>query len=297
MRALVPALITAVAFGCTPTSRVLKNRAEVTSTPARVAVEFSDVDRPAAAQVQRSIERAMPSLERWGKLKVPVTVRVLPSHDALEEAVSRPGYPWLKAWARYDEVLLQSPRTWSLLGARPADVDELVLHELTHCAMYQLSSDRLTWMRKDIPLWFREGMASFTAGQGYRWPDLEALARFYERFPSADPVEEPEGTFTEAPSESRCPLTRLFKDPPGTLYRVQSDVVYGAAHHAFAFLVRRYGEERVRQLLSAMAQGLTFPEAFETILELSPKAFAQDFKRYVRWRGFRPRAGPLARHP
>src|SRR6185295_2154512 len=52
----------------------------------------------------------------------------------------------------------------------PADVDELMLHELTHCVMYQRSASAADWSRKRIPLWFREGMASVTASQSYRWP-------------------------------------------------------------------------------------------------------------------------------
>ena len=88
-------------------------------------------------------------------------------------------------WSRYDEVFVQAPSTWGLAGATPAQVDELLLHELTHSLMYQLASDRLGWSRKQIPLWFREGMASFTADQAYRWVTLEEIARHLESFPGA----------------------------------------------------------------------------------------------------------------
>jgi hypothetical protein len=226
--------------------------------------QYAEADRSAKEQVEEAVRRASRELARWGGLEEPVTVHVLPSHEALEQAVERPGYAWLRAWARYDEVFVQSPRTWDIFRVSQREVDELILHELTHAVMYQQAADRTHWRRKGIPGWFREGMASFTADQGFRWPALEDLARFYEANPSADPVGDPE-----------------------SLYRHQDRIAYGAAHHAFTFLVRRYGVERVRGLLTAMKEGQTFEEAFEHTLGLSQNAFEKDFKRYVRLRGFR----------
>jgi hypothetical protein len=108
-------------------------------------------------------------------------------------------------------------------------------------------------------------MASYTANQGYRWPALEDLARFLEDHPDDDPVSRPE-----------------------PLYQRQSDIVYGAAHHAFTFLIRRYGEEPIRGILRAMRQeDLDFPAAFERAVGISADAFVQDFDRYVRLRGFK----------
>ena len=78
------------------------------------------------------------------------------------------------------------------------------------------------------------------------------------------------------------------------MYQSQSDIVYGAAHHAFTFLVNRYGEEAVRNTLAAMAAGQVFPEAFAQAVGIPPKAFVLDFEHYVRWRAFR---GGRARRP
>ena len=130
--------------------------------------------------------------------------------------------------------------------------------------MYQVASDRMGWTRKRIPLWFREGMASYTAEQGYRVPSLEDLERFWRAQPTADPLMQAE-----------------------TLYQGKSDIVYGAAHHAFSFLVRRYGEPAVRDVLRAMSRGPDFPEAFAQAVGLKHEDFLQDFRRYVRLRGFK----------
>lgn len=226
-----------------------------------------------AARIQQAVAEALPRLERWGALSEPVTIKVMPDHASLEAAVRQHGYDWLRAWSRYDEVFVQAPSTWSLAGATQPQINELLLHELTHSVMYQLAADRLGWSRKQIPLWFREGMASYTAEQAYRWVTLEEIARHFERVPESDPVRR-----------------------PGDLYRDDSNLIYGVAHHAFAFLVRRYGEDSVRGLLREMKGGKEFPRAFESAIGLSPDAFVRDFTRYVRWRGFRggrtpPRAG------
>ena len=138
------------------------------------------------------------------------------------------------------------------------------MHELTHCLMYQLSGTEETWRRKQIPIWFREGMASFTALQAGRWTTLESLARHYEAPEAKDPVGDADA-----------------------LYASESELVYGAAHHAFAFLVRRYGDASVRALLEKMRGGLTFDEAFDASLPVSSTAFVAEFQRYVRLRGFR----------
>jgi hypothetical protein len=251
--------------GCASTPPSLRSSLQARTPVGDFLIAHAEIDAEAARRVQRALENAGPRLAIWGRLTQPVSVQVLPSHKALEKAVDRSGYGWLRAWARYDEVFVQSPRTWSLLGPRQREVDELMLHELTHCLMYQLAATPTGWARKRIPLWFREGMASYTARQGDRWPSLEDLARHLEEHPGEDLLRQADA-----------------------LYQDESDTVYGAAHHAFAFLVRRYGEQTVRELLRAMKRGPAFEPAFEAVVGVSEHAFLDDFSRYVRLRGFRP---------
>jgi hypothetical protein len=264
MRSSGLACLALCALGCAgPLTGVRRHRAVETPVGA-VLVEYLDDDTAAATQIQSALARAGPWVSRWGALYDPVAVRVLPSHAALEDAVDRPGYGWLRAWARYDEVLVQSPLTWRPAGAASADVDELIVHELTHCVMYQLASTRSTWTRREIPLWFREGMAAVTARQGYRWPSLDELERFYATHWDEDP------------------LTR-----PDSLYRDQSDWVYAVAYHAFAFLDTRYGDAAIRSTLRGMKAGGDFAGAFTAAVGITPDAFVAEFRRYVRWGGFR----------
>jgi hypothetical protein len=230
----------------------------------RFSLEYVAGQKEEALMVLRALENASPKLARWGTLEEPVTVRVHADHDSLEDAARRSGYAWLRAWARYDEVDVQAPGTWGLFGATQRQVDEVLLHELTHSLMYQLASDRLGWRRAGIPPWFREGMASYTSEQGYHWPSLEQLTRYLHANPAQDPLKSPE-----------------------ELYRKESAVVYGAAHHAFNFLVKRYGEDAVRALMREMDRGVPFPEAFGAAVGLPLASFERDFDRYVRLRGYK----------
>src|SRR5215472_13209913 len=264
-RRSVPCRCTPLIFlaACASQMPGLRHQQRVSTHVGAFLLEFSDADSTAAAQLSRALENAGASIGRWGELRSPVKLEVLPSHELLEEAVNRQGYGWLRAWARYDEILLQSPRTWGPVGPTQAEVTELLTHELTHCMMYQQSSDRLSWSEKEFPLWFREGMASYTAGQGYRWPNVEQLARFLETHPKDDPIAHADA-----------------------LYKEQSDIVYSAAHHAFVYLVQCYGEAGVRDILHAMRPGPSFSAAFLKVANVRADDFIEEFRRYLLRRGF-----------
>ncbi len=252
---------------------------------AHFRLRWTPVDDAAAAQVQRILERAAPRVQRWGALAQAITITIHPSHAALEDAVPRPGYDWLRAWARYQTIDLQSPRTWGLLGVSDRKLEELLTHELTHCAIYQLAGNDLTWMFKEIPRWFSEGIATYTAGQGYRFPGVEQLWQFYERTLPGSGFGEPNGGGRGA----RAPVA-VYGDPivdSDPIYQDQSDIVYGAAYHAAEFLIQRYGEDRVNAVLANMGEGMRFPAAFREAIGISDAEFAADFRRYVVWQGWR----------
>ncbi len=262
-------LALALSTGCAALRPVAlpEQRASMQTGAGQFVVHHAPGDEKGAEMVRAAITAATPKLARWGGLAVPVVVSVEPSHDALERAVNRRGYEWLRAWARYDIVYVQSPRSWSATGATQGQLDELLAHELTHCVMYQEAAGASEWQYKGIPIWFREGMASVTAGQGYRRASLAEVKRHYASL-EADPVGEAD---------------RLYKD--------RSDEVYSAAHHAFAFLVQRYGEEGVRRVLASMRAGRKFDDAFEQAIGLPRHRFEREFRRYVEMEGWRSGLG------
>jgi len=250
---------------------------------ARFRLRWHAEDDAFARRLQGMLERAVPRVERWGGLAQPVTITIHPSHEALVVAARSPDYGWLHAWAQYDSVELQSPRTWEG-RVRERQVEELVTHELTHCAIYQRSGDGATWPFKEIPRWFGEGLATYTAGQGYRFATVEELWRFYERTPPA-----PGAPAGGAAPRSGAPAA-FRGDPivdPDAISHDQSDLVYGAAYHATEFLIARYGEARVDAVLANMGRGMRFPAAFREAVGISDAEFAADFRRYVIWQGWR----------
>lgn len=222
-----------------------------------------------AVRVSEALEDAALPLARWGGLTAPVTVYVLPNHEALERAVRRPGFDWLRAWARYDDILLQAPSTWA--PDREA-LAQLLTHELTHCLMFQHSAGPDDWTERRIPLWFREGMAIWTAGQRAAYPTLEDTAAWLQEHRDLD-------VFGDAEA-----LSQTYARP-----------VYGVAAHAFDFLVSRYGVATVKATLADMKGGHRFAEAFAATVGLSERQFQDDFRTYVRLKGFRGWARPVGR--
>lgn len=258
---------------------------EVTFGSASFRIHHVPGDSGSARLVAAALRRALPAVERWGGLAVPVAITIHPSHEALERAIHREGFGWLRAWARYDTVDLQSPRTWSLIGASEAEVARLLAHELTHCAMYQASGTRSTWARIRIPLWFREGMASVSAGQANHRASREALRDYYRSAglrSGGEPRLDAVGGAAGQTGRAGDPVS-----DPEPLYQGDSEVVYAAAHWAFQFLLDRYGESPVREVLAAMRRGEPFDTAFTAAVGIPPAAFEDDFKRYILWHGFR----------
>ena len=193
-----------------------------------------------AARIGGGLLAAGPRLSRWGRFRHGVTVRILPDHESLEALIGLHGYPWLRAWAFGEQILLQSPRTW---GDPPAaareEMSELLAHELTHALMYQLLQPADGGFPEEPPLWFREGMASVTAGQGHRRLALEELRRWQREHPAADPLH-----------------------PTPEMYRTEKEAVYAAAHRAFELLVALGGDQPVRDVLRGVRSGARFEDAF-----------------------------------
>jgi len=220
-------------------------------------VRARGVDRTAFDQVVHAIRSASRELRRWGDFREPVAIRIFPDVERFDEAVGEGRFPNRRGFARYDQVFLLSPSTWSSRGAREAELEELVLHELTHSLMYQHASTRTGWRRKGIPFWFREGMASYTARQAYRWKE-----------PSRAEIR---GRSSYQDEEDDSPFPHSERDD------VQSR--YGVAHYAFDALLARGGERRIRELLDEMEEGSDFEEAFEETYRKPVLEFIAELER------------------
>jgi hypothetical protein len=235
----------------------------VTFETSQVTWRWSDLDTATQGAIERALRTALPVLQRWGGLTETVTVSLLPNHEDLERVTGRHGFGWLRAFGRYDEVYLQSPRSWPTPPSE-AQVAEWLTHELTHCVLFEQSGTKETWEHQGIPLWFREGMATVTARQGYRFETLEALATWQTAHPELDVY-----THGEALSKEHF------------------DAVYGLSHHAVAFFLRRYGDPALTRTMRNLRQGDPFAAAFTKAVGITPNAFTREFTTYLTLRGFR----------
>jgi hypothetical protein len=209
-----------------------------------------------AARIVGKLLAAGPHLSRWGNFRHRVSIRLLADHAALENRIGLHGYPWLRAWAFGEQILLQSPRSWSDAATSDDELAELLVHELTHALMYQLIQPSEGGFPQEPPLWFREGMASVTAGQGHRRLDVEALRKW-----------------------RRSHLSTDLLHPSAELYRTERDAVYSAAHYAFDRLVTVTGDRAIRALLRSVGSGASFEDAFAAATGQSLAAFEADALR------------------
>jgi len=212
---------------------------EVQAPGLRFHLLYRPADAPEVQRLRTELVLIAPTLSRWGEFRRPVAIEVHPDHAALEDAIDRHGYPWLHAWTDEEEVLIESPRGWS-----QAQIDELLTHELTHALMYQLVAGGA------LPFWFREGMASVTAQQGYRRMPLSALATWRSAHPGLDVL-----------------------NPDAPLYRTEREAVYGAAHRAFEALLDEVGDNGVRRILGLVGDGQPFAQAFTAVAKREVAAF------------------------
>jgi len=285
---LPPAAVAALALSACAASRApgqveVLSFLEVQAAGASFRVVYGPDDAGAARQVARALEAAAPRAQRFAPLSAPVTLTLHPTHEALERAVDRPGFAWLRAWARARTVDLQSPRSWGMSlwpfkgKARDQEVEELLVHELTHCAMFQAAGGEGAWVLLEVPRWFAEGMASVAAGQGYRRARLSEL-RAHWRAQDEAAAGLGDGWLAHRGDHDRAGDPLLDPDP---LYRDRADLVYGAAHHAFAALVARHGDAAVRGLIARLGEGASFGQAFAAAFGTRPDAFAEAFRAEV----------------
>ncbi len=255
------ALLLFLCLSCTGPLGQLRTTMSVKTDVNQFTVRSDGTLSADVSRVEAALRTASSKLSRWGTLKTTVIISVVNTHQQLEAATGRYGSSWLKAWGTYDEVIFQAPSTWA---QNNAEVEELLLHELTHCLMFQLSSEKKTWRGNQIPFWFREGMAVFTANQIHHYPSLEDNALWLEHNAQLD----------------------VFGDGDAALADNVANA-YGTSARAFGFLQKRYGDKAVLEVLTQVHRGAPFERAFEQALGLQVNTFQRDFENFLRLRAFR----------
>ena len=224
--------------------------------PQGITLSFYEQESSILPDVVAATKFALRVNEQWGRMKETMHLRLFPTHEALEEAIQL-RLPWVKAWARYDEVWLRSPRTWRRKMYQ-WPLTELITHEMNHLLMFQLCCTRETWEKSRIPLWFREGMASVTAGQGHYRLSLERLRSFFLT---------PQGKQVMNDPESRYALQHH-----------QSEL-YSLGHWMFDDLLAQAKHTKLKALFASMREGKSFVQAFRETLGMSVEKYVLDFQK------------------
>jgi hypothetical protein len=235
---LLPAVLAALLSAQTAVGSVPHAVEAVAAGGTEVTVRIGDEDEAVDAQVRRVLPQAIRLAGRWGSLPANVLLTVHATHAELERATGRSGNPWMRAWARVAAVDLQSPRSWSRGRASDEDLTRILAHELTHCALFHATGR--DGRAREIPTWFVEGMASVAAAEHHHVFQVEAVT---------------------------SPTTLLRSDPKA---------VYGTADRAFRELVQRFGEARVRLVITRLGEGHAFDAAFRSALDVTPAEFESD---------------------
>jgi hypothetical protein len=182
-----------------------------------------DAERGAATWIDAHLPAALGRLAIHGlALHHTTEVRLFTTRTAFARATGK-HQPWLRAWTTWSLVQLLSPAWWSDSG-EAAQLERLT-HEFSHAALFQGLGSERDVRRIRPPLWFIEGTASVVAGQLSRRMPLPLVV---ERAGDANP---------------------LLADK--RLLAEDHHVVYGAAHHALAWLAAEHGPEVIGRLTEA----------------------------------------------
>jgi hypothetical protein len=168
------------------------------------------------------------------------------------------------AYATSDAVTPPQPHRSRIvlpLHERDAELDALLVHELTHLLMYEVI---LPGRSGDggLPRWVREGIANYMVGA---WPDDdERLMR--ELVASG-----------EVPALSQLASSGAFANP-----RLNDAL----GHAAFDYIETRWGPASIRRFVSALIVPRV-DKTYAAVFELTPAEFDAAFRQYAE-RRFKP---------
>ena len=177
------------------------------------------------------------------------------------------------AYANSDDVAPPKPHrsriVLPLQEETAAELDALVLrHELTHILVYEILSPGVGG-RGVVPLWIHEGLANYMVGE---WADAD-IRQMSDLIASGNVP----------------PVSQLEGDGGFANKRLNNTL----GHAAFDYIEERWGPDRMRRLLDALAAA---PDVspYEAVFNLTPALFDATFKQYLERRfGSRvPQPGP-----
>jgi hypothetical protein len=161
-------------------------------------------------------------------------------------------------WDVYDDAIIPTLYLNPVMYRGPKDFPRQVsVHELAHCThVYIIAVKNL----RNIRVWFREGLASYTADQQYR---LQDLGESYRR-------------------GRVIPLTTLDAYPDGRAYASSDlDMFYAEGHSAMKMIEDRFGPGLVADVVGVASREADFGGASRRVLNLPMAEFDRQWQEYI----------------
>lgn len=167
---------------------------------------------------------------------------------------------WIAAYAvpTENKVVMR----YNSIGSYPyIELRAVLKHELVHIYLDKIVRDK----RNQIPKWFQEGLAMYI-GRKWGFDDYYQLTIGMMRI-------------------NYIPLRELENFFPQSEYEVR--IAYAESFSFLNYLVKRYGEESLKEILSRLAKGERFYEVLKSLTKQSISDLEKDWisesLKYYRW--------------
>ena len=161
------------------------------------------------------------------------------------------------------------PQTWTggvayplynciAIGIEPSNIEwglRTIVHELTHLVIHRMTYNPYL----DLPVWLDEGLAMYMEGP------LTDVFTFY---------------LSQAVENDTLISVRSLASP-FSAYADQSYLSYAQSHSLVEMLVDTYGREKMLELLTVMANGINYDEAFKEVYGFTMDGLDEIWHDYV----------------
>jgi len=234
---------------CTTTQSISLNTPQVTHVDlpdgVTIRIENNISENLVASVLRQDLPRLLEQTGHWGALSEDVIIRIHGSSSGFRDHVKQDHPGHLDGWATYRSIDVQSPRAAGVERWRDR-LRQVVVHELTHVRFFQTVRLHVDWRQTDIPFWFVEGMAVYTAQTEQSRTDWRGLRR-----------------------ASNGLDLRLLLDPTPIVVQQQSRLAYTTAGVAFGEILALKGTKGIREIMGGLSNGETFTEVFRRVYDRS----------------------------
>lgn len=173
------------------------------------------------------------------QVEVPVKIFIYGSFSDLRDAIAVGSQEWTGGQAFTEQGVV-------VIGVSPGDLDfglAATPHELTHLVIHQATDNPYG----DIPRWLDEGLAVYMSGE------LDAGWRGYRA-----------EVANSAQANQLMTLQTLSSSFPAD--SAQAGLAYAQSGSVVEFIIQRYGEDAMAELLDIFSEGALYDEALEQAL-------------------------------